>query len=223
MISTAKPKPGALQDDPLIGNIKVTRQNWLDLALDVLISDGVEQVKVLSLSRKLGVSRSSFYWYFKSRKELLDELLAIWSRTNTAAIIERAKRPSRSITQAVLNVFECFVDTDLFSPQLDFAIREWSRRSGAVRRVVDLSDEARVKAVCEMFERHGYPADEAFVRARVLYYMQIGYYALELHEPLEQRLSYLHGYLLSFTGERASEEEVQTLVTFARSHAKHDR
>jgi len=36
----------------------------------------------------------------------------------------------------------------------------------AVRRVVDLSDEARVKAVCEVFERHGYPPDVTFARSQ---------------------------------------------------------
>jgi len=46
------PKPLLHRDDsdadPLIGNIKVTRADWLRVAMDVVVSDGVEQVKVLS-------------------------------------------------------------------------------------------------------------------------------------------------------------------------------
>lgn len=46
---------------PNSGNTKVTREQWLDLALQTLISHGVEDVLILALAQKLGVSRSSFY------------------------------------------------------------------------------------------------------------------------------------------------------------------
>ena len=84
--------------EPLVGNIKVTRDDWLNVAMDVLISDGVDQIKVLNLAERMAVSRSSFYWYFKSRQELLDALLARWQATNTAALVAQAEAPARTIT-----------------------------------------------------------------------------------------------------------------------------
>ena len=55
------PKPVLHRDDPeaepLIGNIKVTRDDWLNMGLDLLIRDGVERVKVLALAEAMGVSR----------------------------------------------------------------------------------------------------------------------------------------------------------------------
>ena len=143
---------------PLYGNTKVTRADWLTVAMDLLVSEGVGEVKVLSISERLGVSRSSFYWYFKSRKELLEELLKTWEQSNTALLIEYTQKPAETITEAVCNLFKCFIDPSLFNPQLDFAIREWARRSGPVRRVVDRSDEARLAAIGAMYERHGYSA-----------------------------------------------------------------
>ena len=75
-------KPILHRDDPaaepLSGNVKVTKVDWVAMALDVLVSDGVERVKVLALAEQMGVSRSSFYWYFKSRQDLLDTLLLHW-------------------------------------------------------------------------------------------------------------------------------------------------
>ena len=58
-----------------------TREDWIRIALDTLISEGVENVKVLVLSGKLETARSSFYWYFDSRADLLDSLLAHWEGT----------------------------------------------------------------------------------------------------------------------------------------------
>lgn len=191
------------------GNVKATREDWLDLALSTLISDGVESVRVLAFAKKLDVSRSSFYWYFESRQDLLDQLLTYWRETNTGFIVERAQRPAASIVRAVMNVFECWVDERLFDPRLDFAIRAWARKSGEVRKIIDQADEERVGAIRDMFVRHGYEQEDAFVRARVLYFMQIGYYSLELNEPMDSRLSHLRGYLRSFTGHEPSEEDVR--------------
>ena len=199
----------------LAGNIKATREDWLNVALDVLVSEGVEQVKVLGLAERLSVSRSSFYWYFKSRQHLLDELLEVWEQTNTGAILAQAEAPAETITEAVCNLFRCFVDIDLYNHQLDFAVREWARRSGHVRGVIDSSDARRVTAIRLMFKRHGYPEQEAEVRARVLYFMQIGYYTLEIHEPLEERLGFVPEYLHAFTGRAPRPEEIAAFEAYA--------
>ena len=215
-------QPDDTQREALSGNTKVTRQDWLNVAMDVLVSDGVEQVKVLTLGDRLNVSRSSFYWYFKSRQDLLDALLDHWQQTNTAALVRQAQAPADSITAAVCNVFRCFVDDQLFNTRLDFAVREWARRSGPVRRVLDISDEKRLKALTAMFARHGYEAEEAAIRARVLYYMQIGYNLAELNEPLEERLKMVPQYLLAFTGREPAGPEVEELTAYSLAHSRKD-
>lgn len=42
--------------------------------------------------------------------------------------------------------------------------------------------------------------DEAFIRARVLYSTQIGYFALEVHDTLEKHGDYFYNYLLVHMG-----------------------
>lgn len=187
---------------------KATRADWLTAALDTLVREGVEQVKILPLSERLNVSRSSFYWYFESRRALLDALLSHWNESNTGVIAEHCKRPSRSITVAVLNLFRAFVGRAGFDHRLDFAVREWARRDADVRRVVDAADAARLRAVREMFRRHGAAVAEADIRARILYFQQIGYYALELNETLEERLARVAAYVEGFTGQAAEAEEI---------------
>lgn len=199
------------------------RDDWINLATQILVRDGVESVKVMNLAQRLNVSRSSFYWFFKSRQDLLDELLANWEHRNTASIVERANREAGSITTAVLGVFECWVDEALFDPGLDFAIREWARRSIDVRRLVDRADDTRISAITSMFQRHGYGDPEAFIRARVLYYMQVGYYALDVDEPMDRRLSYIDSYVKSFTGLDASADELDRFRHMVIAQALPDR
>ena len=200
---------------PLYGNTKVTREDWLNVALDLLISEGVAHVKVLPISERLGVSRSSFYGYFKSRQDLLDALLMNWEQVNTGPLIRQAEMPAASITEAICNIMRCWVDPALFNHTLDFAVREWARRNGAVRRRIDQTDAARVAAFAALFERFDYTATEAEVRARVMYFMQVGYYALELSEPIEERLKRVHDYVLCFTGQTPRKTEVDALVAYS--------
>ena len=202
--------------EPLAGNVKVTREDWLNVALDVLISDGVSQVKVLNIAERMNVSRSSFYWYFKSRQDLLDALLSYWEETNTAILIRHTEAPAKTIAAAVLYFFRCFIDPELFNTGLDFAVRDWARRSGKVRRVLDRSDAARTEAIEKMFARHGYDKEEAHMRARILYYMQIGYNIADLNETMEERVALGPHYVIGFTGQRATEEEISSHKAFAR-------
>ncbi len=219
-------KPILHRDDPkaepLVGNVKVTRDDWLNVAMDVLISDGVDQIKVLNLAERMAVSRSSFYWYFKSRQELLDALLARWQAMNTAALVAQAEAPAETITGAVCNVHRCVVNNDLFDTALDFAIRDWARKSGKVRRALDQSDARRLEALCAMFTRYGYTEVEAETRARVLYYMQIGYDLAQLNEPISARIAMVPHYLYVFTGVEPRDEEVEEFSAYSRAHWEGD-
>ena len=201
------------------GNVKATREDWLDLALSVLAVEGVAHVTVLNLSERLGVSRSSFYWYFKNRDELLDALLDRWDSLNTRSIVAQAGEPAATVTEAVCSVFRCWVNPLIFSPRLDFAVREWARRSARVRKALDRSDRLRTEALKSLFVRFGYEDEDAFVRARVLYYMQIGYYALDLKEPTEARLKLAPRYLKAFTGVDPSAAEIGAFRAYAARHA----
>ncbi len=175
---------------------------------------------VLALSERLDVSRSSFYWYFKNRDEMLDALLDRWEALNTRSIVAQADAPAANVNQAVCNVFRCWVDPSIFSPRLDFAVREWARRSPRVRKVLDHSDQVRTEALKAMFVRFGYEDVDAFVRGRVLYYMQIGYYALDLREPIEARLTLTPHYLKAFTGVDPSDADIDAFRVYAIRSAR---
>lgn len=188
-----------------------TKEDWIQTALDTLISEGVENVKVLLLSAKLETARSSFYWYFENREDLLDNLLEHWRATNTKALVDGAKQPADTITQAVVNVFSSWVGKGQFNTRLDFAVRDWARRSGSVRRVLDDSDAERLDALTEMFARFDFEPSEAEVRARILYYTQIGYEALDQREDWETRISRAWDYLFCITGQKPTDADVEKL------------
>jgi AcrR family transcriptional regulator len=210
----------AAQPDNPYPQTKVAREDWLRIALKTLMTDGVEAVKVLDLARRLGVSRSSFYWYFDSRQDLLDHLLQHWAETNTKAIIDHTAMPAATIMEGIINIATCWLNRRLFDPRLDFAIREWARRSKAVHKIVQQADDVRVAAIQQMFLRHDYATRDAFTRARVLYFMQIGYYALDIKEDLEERIAPTAEYLRAFTGREPEPGMVNRFIRELRQRVR---
>ena len=77
-----------------------SKEDWLNHAIRALVEHGIDEVKVQVIARELNVSRSSFYWFFESLKDLHSQLLDHWLRINTGPIIERANRPAPTIVPA---------------------------------------------------------------------------------------------------------------------------
>lgn len=199
---------------------RTTREDWVNIALQTLINEGVEQVKILTLANKLNCARSSFYWYFRNRSDLLRALLKHWSETNNQTLIKAASKPSNTVTFALAQLYEGWLGEDTFNTALDFAIRDWSRRDEKIKKAVQENDLLLIRAITHMFERHRFPANEADVRARMVYFTQIGYDTLDHRESWEVRTTRARLYLHCMTGVEPLEEEVQFLVSIRNSTAK---
>lgn len=192
--------------------VSTDREDWIRTALQILIEEGAGEVKILTLANRMGCSRSNFYWFFKDREALLAELLAHWQARNTAAIVERAARPTRRISDGVLNIFDCWADPALFDARLDFAIREWARRSPGVAAEVARADGRRLEAIAALFARFGAGPTEAIVRARTLYFMQVGYYALAVRETDAERIALLPDYVMAFCSQVPDSTQIDAFV-----------
>jgi len=181
---------------------------WLDAAYDSLISGGVDSVRVLPLAKKLSLSRTSFYWYFKDREELLAALIERWRMKNTGSLVEQTERYAESIAEAMLNVFDCWLSPALFDSQLEFALRSWALQSAEVAEHVQVADDARREALTRMFLRFGYDPVAADVRARTIYLTQIGYISCNTQEEVGERMRRIPEYVKIFTGQEPLDREL---------------
>ncbi|KPN64665.1 transcriptional regulator, TetR family [Aliiroseovarius crassostreae] len=188
---------------------------WLSAAYEVLTESGVEAVKVGVLSKKLGLTRSGFYWYFKDREALLDVMIARWDAKNTGNLIRQTEAYADTITEAMLNLFECWLDADLFDSRLDLAIRNWARNAPDLQRKIEHSDRLRARAIADMYRRFGFSDKQAEVRSMTVLYTQIGYISMQVSEDLEERINRMPDYVEVYTDKKPSERE------FARFKSKY--
>lgn len=182
---------------------QLSRFDWLEAALSIFLNEGIDSIRITRLSNDLGVSRGSFYWHFDNREDLIDALVEFWRSKNTQGITSTVEQVN-SLSEGILNFFETCIDSSKFDPRLDLAIREWARRSDIIRKLVASEDDQCIDALSRFYQRFDYSMPDALIRARVLYFSQIGFYALEVTESLTTRLSYTESYFECFTGEKLS-------------------
>jgi AcrR family transcriptional regulator len=176
------------------------REIWLDTARKALVEEGTAGVEINKLAKRLGVSRGGFYWFFKSRKQLLDELLAYWADTSTV-LFERILQASRHDgMRAYKEITYLWINESEYDPKWDGAVRDWARTSTAVLKVVQSVDDRRIAYLEQMFLTLGYKGKDAHIRARIMYYHQVGYYALGVRESRKQRLDLMPFYTKALTG-----------------------
>ena len=78
---------------------RLGKEAWVDAAREALIEGGIETVKIERLAKRLDATRAAFYWHFKNREELLDDLLAHWKEHNSKAYEEVLERNSDGRTE----------------------------------------------------------------------------------------------------------------------------
>ncbi|MDX8356511.1 TetR/AcrR family transcriptional regulator [Sphingopyxis terrae] len=177
----------------------LSTEDWLAVARETLIREGVEAVKIDRLARACNVTRGGFYWRFKSREDLLDQLLKDWRTSNTTPFLAALSGPGTP-AERYRSLIRLWLDEHDFNPDYDTAVRNWANSSPKVAAVVHTVDDIRMDALRGVFLDAGYDEDEALVRARITYFHQVGYYALGLNEAQKARAGLADIYYRILTG-----------------------
>lgn len=185
---------------------------WLDAAYEMLVSNGIEAVKVMSLAKKLNLSRTGFYWFFADIGALHAEMIELWERRNTGNLIAACQLPAENVCVALFNVMDCWLDPKLFDARLDLAIRNWARTDTDLQHRLNEADMRRLDAVIELFRRHDFPYEQAEVRSMTLIYTQIGYISMKVAESRDERLLRVQRYVEIFSGSVPAKNDVDRFI-----------
>ena len=185
-----------------------SRDLWLDAAYQALIEGGVDSVRIQVLSDRLNLSRTSFYWFFESREELLEALLDRWEQTTTRGFVAAAEAYAGTPAEAALNLLACFIVGQQFDAGFEFAVRSWALQSDDTMERVRRADETRMEALRVMLRGFGFDEIDADVRARTIYLVQIGYISMQTRETVATRLARVAAYVRIYTGTEATPSEM---------------
>ena len=204
--AAASGRGSALDDRGLRTVSRLRPEDWLNAAQQRLVHGGIDAVKIGPLAEDLKVTRGSFYWHFRDRNHLLQTLLSQWRGQSREMFDRLVGGDGASGMEEFVRLVHLWIDESEFDPSLESAMRDWARTSDDVSAVVKAVDEERIAYIKRIFLDFGYGEDEAFIRARITYFHQVGYYTIGYNESLDARMALLPMYVSVLTGKSAPEE-----------------
>lgn len=157
--------------------IRVTRDDWVEAALDTIHAHGVDRVKVVTLAHTLGVTSGSFYWHFKNVRALLNAVLEYWENQLTVHIIEDAIAFQGSPQQRILNLMTQVVEED--TTLSDSAIAVWAKSDPLAEAAYRRTVQKRFDFAAQMFREAGFSDGEAVTRGRMMVTTLMGERSIE--------------------------------------------
>ncbi|TCK04300.1 TetR family transcriptional regulator [Marinobacterium mangrovicola] len=150
---------------------KLSRDTWINAAIKVLATGGIDQVRVDQLAKKLKITRGSFYHHFDSRKDLLEGILKKWRLRATEEIIDRLQRGAASPLEQIIYLMNLPVkgSSAVEAASIEISIRAWARRDSLARECVEEVDNYRLSFIKTIFKELGHTDVRADDLANLVY------------------------------------------------------
>ena len=144
---------------------RVSRDQWLQAALDSLLKHGVHGLSVERLARTLDVSKSGFYWHFTNRDDLLESILSYWESEFTDTVINSSIQLAENPEKKLQQISNMIMDHRL--GRYDMALRIWGNEDKGVSKRVTKTDRKRLGYISGIFREMGFRGNEPENRARL--------------------------------------------------------
>ena len=125
----------------------------------MLAAGGPDAVRVEPLAQTLRVTKGSFYWHFKDRGGLLEEMLDHWEHVMVDAVIREVESKGGDAATRLRRLFGLGASVDDLLA-IELAIRDWGRRDASVAARVLRVDNKRMDYMRGLFgELYTDPSD----------------------------------------------------------------
>ncbi len=150
---------------------RLTASDWVNAASLMMARQGISDVRIEVLAKKLKVTKGSFYWHFKDRNALFDAMLALYEARSHAfmeSVRASAASPSMQL-RSILAAPQRISNREYAeATRMELAIRSWARRSAHVRKMVRRSDEVRRQRMHAILQASGVKPERAHVLTNLL-------------------------------------------------------
>jgi AcrR family transcriptional regulator len=151
---------------------RTPRARWIEAGLRALAAGGPQAVRIETLAQALGVTKGGFYWHFKDRRALLDEMLDTWERMSIDEVIERVESEGADGRVKLRRLFALAGRNEALL-EIDLAVRDWSRRDEMVAERLRRVDNRRMEYMRSLFSAFCGDTDDVEVRCLLAFSLWI--------------------------------------------------
>ena len=123
----------------------------------------MSEISIGGLARGLGISKSGFYWHFRNREDLLDQLLEHWNHEVTEVITQNAELQASDPKVRLRKAAEMIIDNDLV--RFEIGIRQWAMNDKRAAQAVRSVNRRRLDFARQALGEMGFSGDDVEVRA----------------------------------------------------------
>jgi AcrR family transcriptional regulator len=171
-----------------MATVRTPREAWVGAALQALAKGGPDAVRVEALAAGLGVSKGGFYWHYKDRQALLDEMLDSWEKAVVEDVIAGLESQPADPRAKLQQLFE-------LAPSVDFAVelalRDWARRDAGVAERLRRIDTRRMDYLRSLFGQFCTDEDDVEARSMLVFSLFIGSYFIAVEHGGRTRFQVL--------------------------------
>lgn len=165
---------------------RLSAEDWERAALELIAEQGVGALAVEALARRLGVTKGSFYWHFRTREALLQAALERWEEyeeSEVLAQIEAIREPHERLRELFHRV------AGETQPHRIYAAMLKALDHPLVVPLMARVSRRRMAFLTLAYREAGMDAADALNRARLTYAAYVGFLQLNLNLG-EPRLSH---------------------------------
>jgi AcrR family transcriptional regulator len=189
------------------GHARLSAADWERGALEMISEQGVAALAVEALARRLGVTKGSFYWQFRTREALLSAALARWEADDQRELqhhIEAAADEPRERLRALFR----WVSGEAQSHRIYAALLQ-ALDHPLVKPMMTRVSQRRMELLMLAFRQAGLGGEDARHRARLTYAAYVGFLQLNLtlelphlsHEQYEAYVEHVIEALVPLSGD----------------------
>ncbi|MDN5924914.1 MAG: TetR/AcrR family transcriptional regulator [Xanthomonadales bacterium] len=165
---------------------RLSATDWEQAALQLIADEGISALAIDALARRLGVTKGSFYWHFRSRDALLFAALERWQHHGEDTLLTQITaigEPRERLRQLFLRVAG-----EKLSHRVHAALLN-AMEQPRVRAAVELAARRRLDILTDAYRQTGLAEADALNSARLAYAAYVGFLQLGRMHDVE-RLSH---------------------------------
>lgn len=169
---------------------RLGRSDWVMAGFRALVAAGPEAIKVEPIARDIGATKGSFYWHFKTLRELHAAMLEAWELLATTEITGSVRRAALSPRDRVLllvDLVSAVPQDEVGGMAVEPALRDWGRTAPLARAVLQRVDAQRLADLRAFFADAGLDSAAAAEGAVRFYAAVIGLENLRITCGVEMR------------------------------------
>ena len=156
-----------------------TREDWIKAGIKILEKKGIQNVKIESMAREMGVTKGSFYGYFQNRDVFLKAIIDYWADFHTSQIVNTIGELNGSLAEKLKELLYR-VDDKKFDA-LEKSLLAWAFSDSKVEKIIMRVVKVRLDFLTNLFIESGFSGEEAINRAAMVHHYMAG---CKLYRPL---------------------------------------